>query len=245
MKELTDVLCLPGPYGNKWPTLSEAYEFLFNREFEHAHNATSDVTACKEIFFEMRKRGYVDSDGTAWDEDNTDLAIQESTNVPPMTTFHEQHQQNFVRILPAEYRDPISDSNTPVQKKTPHGKFNIGKNRELLIAVFALLSTVMLLGFVRCLSLNQVPFALAFAAAFGVMAAATVVCLCVSTCPKCGSNIISITGRKLLSQYFAHVRKDGLSDRRYKYNPLTSQYKVSRMCSDCSHRWETEEITTT
>lgn len=50
MKAMTDVCKLPGPYGFKWPKLQEAYRHAFGKDFEGAHDALSDVRACKEIY---------------------------------------------------------------------------------------------------------------------------------------------------------------------------------------------------
>ncbi|MDZ4180022.1 MAG: 3'-5' exonuclease, partial [Coriobacteriia bacterium] len=43
MEAGTDYCCIPGPYGNKWPTLDELYRFLFNKSFTGAHDASIDV----------------------------------------------------------------------------------------------------------------------------------------------------------------------------------------------------------
>lgn len=43
----------------KWPKLDELYRFLFRKDFEGAHNALADVVACREIFFELLKRGVI------------------------------------------------------------------------------------------------------------------------------------------------------------------------------------------
>ena len=36
----------------KWPKLSEAYKFFFSEDLKDAHDALTDVMACKRIFFE-------------------------------------------------------------------------------------------------------------------------------------------------------------------------------------------------
>lgn len=51
-----------GRKGNKWPTLTELYESLFNKQFENAHDALADVRACAESFFELTKRKVIDLD---------------------------------------------------------------------------------------------------------------------------------------------------------------------------------------
>lgn len=60
--EHTAQLCqIPGGRGGKFklPTLTELHEFLFNKPFAEAHNATADVEATTRCFLELiRKRQY-------------------------------------------------------------------------------------------------------------------------------------------------------------------------------------------
>lgn len=56
MKASTDILKIPGPRGNKWPSLMEAHKFFFNEGFEGAHDAMADVRACKRVLFELLRR---------------------------------------------------------------------------------------------------------------------------------------------------------------------------------------------
>jgi DNA polymerase III epsilon subunit-like protein len=59
-KEIGTNLCqLPGPYGYKWPTLTELHTHLFGKGFEGAHDALADVNACKDSFFEMVSHGII------------------------------------------------------------------------------------------------------------------------------------------------------------------------------------------
>ena len=53
MKQMTNFCKLPARIGYKWPTLSEAYRHIFNKEIENAHNAMGDVSATTEIFFAL------------------------------------------------------------------------------------------------------------------------------------------------------------------------------------------------
>jgi DNA polymerase III epsilon subunit-like protein len=57
MKSATSICKLPGPYGYKWPTLSEAYRHLVGKTFSDAHNALADVRACKEVYYSLCKLG--------------------------------------------------------------------------------------------------------------------------------------------------------------------------------------------
>ena len=58
--EHTAQLCkIPGGRGGKFklPTLTELHEFLFNKPFAEAHNATADVEATTRCFFELIRLG--------------------------------------------------------------------------------------------------------------------------------------------------------------------------------------------
>jgi DNA polymerase III subunit epsilon len=56
MKSMTNLCRLPGNYGFKWPKLSEAYKFAFNKDLNGAHDAMVDILACKELYFWLQKR---------------------------------------------------------------------------------------------------------------------------------------------------------------------------------------------
>ncbi len=56
MAAATPLCKLPGKYDSyKWPKLIEAYRHFFNADFGDAHDALADVTATKDIYFEMRR----------------------------------------------------------------------------------------------------------------------------------------------------------------------------------------------
>ncbi|MDO8727421.1 MAG: 3'-5' exonuclease [Candidatus Methanoperedens sp.] len=57
MEMSTDHCRIPGSYGYKWPSLSELYFTLFDKDFEEAHDAVVDVKACAECFFRLKKEG--------------------------------------------------------------------------------------------------------------------------------------------------------------------------------------------
>ena len=59
-KEISTQFCaIPGPYGYKWPKLSELYRTLFGTSFEDSHNAIADVRATAQCYIEMKRRGIV------------------------------------------------------------------------------------------------------------------------------------------------------------------------------------------
>lgn len=55
MQSSTDYCRIPGPYGNKWPTLQELHRKLFKEDFTGAHRALADVRACARCYFELRR----------------------------------------------------------------------------------------------------------------------------------------------------------------------------------------------
>jgi DNA polymerase-3 subunit epsilon len=57
MEKATDYCAIRGPYGNKWPRLSELHYKLFGMGFEEVHNAALDIQATAKCFWELKKRG--------------------------------------------------------------------------------------------------------------------------------------------------------------------------------------------
>ncbi len=55
MNASTNYCRIPGPYGYKWPKLSELHYKLFGEYFEEAHNAAADIEATARCFWKMRE----------------------------------------------------------------------------------------------------------------------------------------------------------------------------------------------
>lgn len=55
----TDFCALDGPYGYKWPKLSELHYKLFGTGFEESHNAAVDINATARCFWELRQMGVI------------------------------------------------------------------------------------------------------------------------------------------------------------------------------------------
>ena len=55
MKASTDYCAIPGPYGYKWPKLSELHIKLFGLDFAGAHDAFADIEATERCFWEMKR----------------------------------------------------------------------------------------------------------------------------------------------------------------------------------------------
>ncbi len=55
MERTTNFCAIDGPYGYKWPKLSELHFKLFNTGFEEAHNAAVDIKATAKCFWELKR----------------------------------------------------------------------------------------------------------------------------------------------------------------------------------------------
>ena len=59
MQSSTDYCRLSGPYGYKWPKLSELHIKLFGEDFDEAHDASVDIEATMNCFFELKRLGVI------------------------------------------------------------------------------------------------------------------------------------------------------------------------------------------
>jgi DNA polymerase III subunit epsilon len=55
MNASTNFCAIPGPYGYKWPKLSELHFKLFGEFFEESHNAAADIAATAKCFWKMKE----------------------------------------------------------------------------------------------------------------------------------------------------------------------------------------------
>lgn len=65
MKESIEFCKLPNQHGYssyKFPKLEELYRILFKKEMEGAHDALSDVNACRECFIQLVKLNQIDNE---------------------------------------------------------------------------------------------------------------------------------------------------------------------------------------
>jgi DNA polymerase III subunit epsilon len=56
MKETTHYCGIDGPYGKKWPKLTELHNKVFGENFPDAHDASIDIKITAKCFWELRKR---------------------------------------------------------------------------------------------------------------------------------------------------------------------------------------------
>ena len=59
MEKTTNFCAIKGPYGYKWPKLSELHYKLFGAYFDEAHNAAVDITATAKCFWELKRMGKI------------------------------------------------------------------------------------------------------------------------------------------------------------------------------------------
>lgn len=59
MQSSTNFCAINGPYGYKWPKLSELHYKLFRTGFEEAHNAAVDINATAKCFWELKRLGKI------------------------------------------------------------------------------------------------------------------------------------------------------------------------------------------
>lgn len=59
MLTTTNFCAINGPYGYKWPKLSELHYKLFKTNFEEAHNAAVDITVTAKCFWELKRLGKI------------------------------------------------------------------------------------------------------------------------------------------------------------------------------------------
>ena len=59
MLKTVDLCKIDGPYGYKWPKLEELHRYLFNHDFEGAHDALADIQATAKCFWELKKKGII------------------------------------------------------------------------------------------------------------------------------------------------------------------------------------------
>jgi len=59
MESTTKFCAINGPYGYKWPKLSELHYKLFKTGFDEAHNAAVDINATAKCFWELKRLGKI------------------------------------------------------------------------------------------------------------------------------------------------------------------------------------------
>ena len=107
MIKSTEFCAISGPYGYKWPKLSELHHKLFNIGFEEAHNASVDVRATSKCYWELIQKNVIQIDEILAEEAindiwNSNKEIKSETvpgNVPEIINKKIDILQNYVKYL--------------------------------------------------------------------------------------------------------------------------------------------------
>lgn len=107
--EATAELCqIPGGRGGRYklPTLTELHSFLFQSDFDQAHNATADVVATARCFFELVRRGYFKQELTLVSPNffNEFLAVNQDVIAP--VEFEHQNLKKASKALRKKIQQP-------------------------------------------------------------------------------------------------------------------------------------------
>ena len=120
--EVTAQLCqIPGGRGGRYklPTLTELYEFLFESDFDQAHNATADVVATARCFFELVRRKYFAEELTQLNSEFFDQFLLKNTELIQPIKFEHRNLKEASKAL----RQEISTQAGAV--KIPHSESDL------------------------------------------------------------------------------------------------------------------------
>lgn len=81
MTSTVDLCKIDGPHGHKWPKLAELHRYLFNHDFEGAHDALIDIEATAKCFWELVSIGIIKNVSTK----NSKLDQNKNFDVPFLT----------------------------------------------------------------------------------------------------------------------------------------------------------------
>jgi DNA polymerase-3 subunit alpha len=107
--ELTAQLCqIAGGRGGRYklPTLTELHSFLFQSDFDQAHNATADVVATARCFFELIRRGFFKEELTAVSTNFYDEFLAKNTAVVAPVVFEHRNLKKASKALRKKTQQP-------------------------------------------------------------------------------------------------------------------------------------------
>ncbi len=139
--EATAQLCqIAGGRGGRYklPTLTELHQFLFNNDFDQAHNATADVVATARCFFELVRRRYFESELKQISPNFFEqYLLKNKEPIAPISFEHRDlkeaskflRKENSVQVSPA--KDSSSETDIAILQDEPfihchaHSQFSI------------------------------------------------------------------------------------------------------------------------
>jgi DNA polymerase-3 subunit epsilon len=90
MESTTNYCAIDGPYGYKWPKLSELYFKLFDRHFTEAHDASVDIKATSECFWELVGRNLISTS-----TNNNAVKVEKPKLVPCFIKNEDERKYGF------------------------------------------------------------------------------------------------------------------------------------------------------
>ncbi len=114
----TDHMKLPGGRGGKFkpPKLMELYEYLFEEQFQEAHNAAADVEATTRIFFELLRRKIISPEQLQLSTEQYGSFI--ANNQGRIGKYGITHKSNWEEE-PESTQKPDSSIEIQIQEATP------------------------------------------------------------------------------------------------------------------------------
>jgi DNA polymerase III epsilon subunit-like protein len=124
----TEFCAISGPYGYKWPKLSELHHKLFNKGFEEAHNASVDVRATSKCYWELIQKNVIQIDEILAEEVINDIWIsnketksvsvsvtktKDKHNIPSSTSFSQISKSRDELNQSVEYEKTAALGNVP------------------------------------------------------------------------------------------------------------------------------------
>jgi uncharacterized protein (TIGR02145 family) len=91
MESTVDLCKFDGPYGYKWPKLEELHRFLFNHDFEGAHDALADIQATAKCFWELKNKKLIKIDNIN--------EIQNNSNENKLNTIESNEILNILKSV--------------------------------------------------------------------------------------------------------------------------------------------------
>jgi DNA polymerase III epsilon subunit-like protein len=123
MESSTNFCAIAGPYGYKWPKLSELYYKLFQRNFEDAHNALIDIQATSECFWELVRKQIIsfdlDSSSSVLDAVTQSLLFDEVMQSVLQGKENEKIKNNTCKKCKKYYNELVVYCNNCGEKMSP------------------------------------------------------------------------------------------------------------------------------
>jgi DNA polymerase-3 subunit epsilon len=139
MRESTNWCQLPRARGNgyKQPKLSELYHKLFGEELVNAHDAMADAHACKECFFELKRRG-VFSQFPATEPDDVAVSNDADAQLKDKQASHKHKDRHELGGMFVDTEAVLKLIHDGFDTAEQHKREDIANLSESLLSMFSL-----------------------------------------------------------------------------------------------------------